>query len=178
MKKIAIALLLTASIVTPAIAADMQHMYVGARVGKAKTSIDNQPLNKDNPTGYGVFIGHMFSPSFALQGEYLRLGEVTLGIGGGNKSEGYSLSGVGFIPLGGEDFSLFGKLGYAKIESKPTGSSPGVTSKSDGVTYGFGGQFNVTPMVGIRAGWDKYKLDDSAFKGDISLVSVGAVFKF
>lgn len=176
MKKIAIALLLTASIVTPVVAADMQHMYVGARVGKANTSIDNAVLNKDNPTGYGVFIGHMFSPSFALEGEYLRLGEVTQGTAG-SKSDGYSLSGVGSFPLG-EEFTLFGKLGYAKISSKPTGSSTGGKAKSDGVTYGFGGQFNATPMVGIRAGWDKYKLDDNAFKGDISLVSVGAVFKF
>ena len=177
MKKITVALLLTASIVTPAVAADMQHMYVGARVGKADTSIDNASLNNNKPTGYGVFIGHMFSPSFALEGEYLRLGEVTLNSGGGTESDGFSLSGVGSIPLG-EEFSLFGKLGYAKIESKATGSNPSGKVKSDGVTYGFGGQYNVTPMVGVRAGWDRYKLDDSAFKGDISLVSVGAVFKF
>ena len=176
MKKITIALLLTASIVTPAIAADMQHMYVGARVGKANTSVDNITLNKDNPSGYGVFIGHMFSPSFALEGEYLKFGEVT-GTVGGRKSDGFSLSGVGSIPFG-EEFSLFGKLGYAKITSKPTGNTPGGNVKSDGVTYGFGGQYNATPMVGIRAGWDRYKLDDSSFKGKISLVSVGAVFKF
>ena len=175
MKKIANALLLTASIVTPAVAADMQHMYVGARVGKANTSIDNATLTKDDPTGYGVFIGHMFSPSFALEGEYLRLGEVTEGAGGA-KSDGYSLSGIGSIPF--EEFSLFGKLGYAKITSKPTGNNLGGKVKSDGVTYGFGGQYNATPMVGVRVGWDNYKLDDSAFKGDVSLVSVGAVFKF
>ena len=176
MKKIAIALLLTASIVTPAVAADMQKMYVGVRAGKANTSIDNAVLNKDNPTGYGVFIGHMFSPSFALEGEYLRLGEVNQG-SGGYKSDAYSLSGVGSIPLG-EEFTLFGKLGYAKVTSKPSGSNTNGKAKSDGVTYGFGGQYNVTPMVGVRAGWDKYKLDDGTFKGDVSLVSVGAVFKF
>ena len=119
----------------------------------------------------------MFSPSFAIEGEYLKLGEVTDTLGDGQKSDGFSLSGVGSIPLG-EEFSLVGKLGYAKIDSKATGSNTGGKVKSDGVTYGFGGQYNVSPMVGIRAGWDKYKLDDSAFKGDISLVSIGAVFKF
>jgi OmpA-OmpF porin, OOP family len=106
------------------------------------------------------------------------LGEIKGG-GGSAKSTGFSVSGVGSYPFN-EQFSLFGKLGYAMITSKPGGSFTGSNAKSNAVTYGLGGQYNVTPGVGVRLGWDKYKLDDSSqsFTGHVSLISVGAVFKF
>ena len=175
MKKIALVVLLSAGVAVPAVASDM---YVGVRAGKANVSLDNTVLTDDSANGYGVFGGYSFSPMFALEGEYLGFGEVTQGAGG-VKSSGLSLSGVGSFPIG-EEFSLFGKLGYAKITSKPTGTNTGANAKSSGVSYGLGGQYNVSSSVGIRAGWDKYKLDDTAqgIKGKVSLISVGGVFKF
>ena len=177
MKKIALAVLLSTLVAVPAVASDM---YVGVRAGKATTSIDNTPLTDDSATGYGVFGGYSFSPMFAVEGEYLSMGEVKDSSISGVESSGFSLSGVGSFPIG-EEFSLFGKLGYAKITSKGTGTNAGGTdAKSSGVTYGLGGQYNVNSSVGIRAGWDKYKLDDATIgiKGDVSLISVGGVFKF
>ena len=178
MKKIAIAALLSVVVVAPAVAADEPHMYAGVRVGQAKTSIDNATLTTSNPTGFGVFLGHTFSPNFGIEGEYLALGEIKGG-GGSAKSTGFSLSGVGSFPLN-EQFSLFGKLGYAMITSKFGGSAAGPDAKSKAVTYGLGGQYNFSSGVGVRLGWDKYKLDDSSqsFNGHVSLISVGAVFKF
>ena len=181
MKKIAMAVLLSASVAAPAVAADDMHMYAGARVGKANTSIDNAVLTKDNPNGWGAFLGYSFSPMFALEGEYLNFGTIEFGTDG-IKSSGLSLSGVASFPIG-EEFSLFGKLGYAKITSKPTGTATGSSLKSSGVAYGFGGQYNISPVVGIRLGWDKYKIDDTddtgyPIKGDVSLISIGGVFKF
>jgi OOP family OmpA-OmpF porin len=177
MKKIAIAALLSV-VVAPAVAADEPHMYVGVRVGQAKTSINNTVLDTANPTAFGVFLGHTFSPNFAIEGEYLVLGEVKGG-NGSAKSTGFSVSGVGSFPIN-EQFSLFGKLGYAMITSKFGGSFTGPDAKSNAVTYGLGGQFNVSPGVGVRLGWDKYKLDDSSqsLNGNVSLISAGALFKF
>lgn len=173
MKKIAIAVLLSAFVATPAVAADM---YVGARVGQAKTSIDGATLDKDSPTAYGVFVGHTFSPNFAVEAEYLSLGEIGGG-GGTAESSGFSVSGVGSFPID-EQFSLFGKLGYAMITSEFSGG--GTDSKSNALTYGLGGQYNVSPTAGIRLGWDNYKFNDTTngFEGDASLISVGGVFKF
>jgi len=173
MKKIAIAVLLSV-VAVPAVAGG----YVGVRAGQAKTNIDNAVLTKDSPTAWGVFGGYAFNSVIAVEAEYLNLGEVT-GVAGGLESRGYSLSGVGSLPFN-DQFSLFGKLGYAMISSKVNSPVPSPDADSKAVTYGFGGQFNVTPSVGVRLGWDKYNVDDSSLslKGNVSLVSVGAVFKF
>ncbi len=177
MKRIAIALLLSAATV-PAFASDV---YIGVRGGQAKTNIENNTFNNSTvtsstPTGWGVFVGHDFSRSFALEAEYLNLGEIKAGASSA-KSTGVSLSGVGSIPFG-EHFSLFGKLGFAMITGKPGGAYVGNESKSKAWTYGVGGQFNLNSSVGIRLGWDKYKFNDSGLNGDASFTSVGALFKF
>ena len=175
MKKIAVVALLSTLIVVPAVAADM---YAGVRVGQAKTSIDNVPLTTDSPTGLGVFGGYIINPNFAVEAEYLNLGEFKAGSAGG-KSSGFSVSGIGSYPIN-EQFSLFGKLGYAMITSKATGSNTSPDAKSNAVTYGLGAQYNVNPSVGVRLGWDKYKFNDTtpALNGNASLISVGGVFKF
>jgi OOP family OmpA-OmpF porin len=177
MKRIAIALLLSAATV-PAFASDM---YIGIRGGQAKTNIENNSFNNStvtssNPTGWGVFVGHEFNSNFALEGEYLNLGEIKAGTSSA-KSTGVSLSGVGSIPFN-QNFSLFGKLGYAMITGKPGGAYIGNEKKSKATTYGVGAQFNLNPSVGIRLGWDKYKFNDSGLNGDASLTSVGVLFKF
>lgn len=184
MKKIMIVALLSA-FATPAVAEDRNaadmHMYAGLRAGEAKTSIEDNSFNvgssaSSNPTGWGVFIGHMFNPNFAFEAEYLNLGEIKSGTNSA-KSTGFSLSGLAAFPMN-DQFSLFGKLGYALITGEPGGTFTGSDRKSRAVTYGFGGQFNVTPTVGVRLAWDKYKFRDSGFNGNANLVSVGGVFMF
>lgn len=175
MKKIAIAVLLSAVVAAPAVAADF---YAGVRVGQARTSIDNANLTTANPTAYGVFGGYAFTPNVAAEVEYLNLGEVKAG-GGGAKSSGGSVSVVGSYPFN-ERFSLFGKLGYARLTSKFSGGGTNPDAKSNAVTYGLGGQYNVTPSVGVRLGWDRYKFNDTTqqMNGKANLYSVGALFKF
>ena len=178
MKKIAIAALLSVVVVAPAVAADEPHMYAGVRVGQAKTSIDNTVLDTANPTAYGAFGGYAFTPNVAAEVEYLNLGEVKAG-GGGAKSSGGSVSVVGSYPFN-EQFSLFGKLGYAMLTSKFSGGATGPDAKSKAVTFGLGAQYNVTPSVGVRLGWDRYKFNDTTqgMNGNANLYSVGGVFKF
>lgn len=181
MKKIAIAVVLLSAVVAPAVAADM---YVGVRVGQANTSLENISLDSANPTGWGVFVGHDFNPNFAVEAEYLNLGEIKSG-SNSVKSTGFSVSGVGSFPIN-EQFSLFGKLGYAVITGKPGGSFTGSDANNRAVTYGLGGQFNATPAVGIRLGWDKYKFNDNTnpgfngygTNGNANLYSIGGLFKF
>jgi OmpA-OmpF porin, OOP family len=177
MKKIAIAVLLSA-VVAPAVAADN---YVGLRVGQARTNMDNGTCctagaQSANPTGWGVFVGHDFNPNFALEAEYLNLGEIKSG-DNSVKSTGFSVSGVGSFPIN-EQFSLFGKLGYAVITGKPGGPANWGDQNNRAVTYGLGGQFNVSPAVGIRLAWDRYHFNDTAWNGNANLVSIGALFKF
>jgi OmpA-OmpF porin, OOP family len=178
MKKIAIAVVLLSAVVAPAVAADN---YVGLRVGEAKTNVVNNTFgnagyDSTNPTGWGVFVGHDFNPNFALEAEYLNLGEIK-GVNGSTKSTGFSVSGVGSFPIN-EQFSLFGKLGYAVITGKPGGPANWGDQNNRAVTYGLGGQFNVSPAVGIRLAWDRYHFNDTATNGNANLVSIGALFKF
>src|SRR5665647_1705932 len=92
MKKTAIAVLLCV-VAVPAVASDM---YVGVRVGQANTSLDNITLDSSNPTGWGAFIGHDFNPNFAVEAEYLNLGEIKSG-SNSVKSTGFSVSGIGSV---------------------------------------------------------------------------------
>lgn len=177
MKNIAIALLLSAATV-PAFASDM---YIGIRGGQAKTNIENNTFNNStvtssDPTGWGFFVGHEFNKNFALEGEYLNLGEIKAGTSSA-KSTGVSLSGVGSIPFN-PNFSLFGKLGFAMITGEPGGTYVGNKKTSKAWTYGLGAQFNLNSSVGIRLGWDKYKFNDSGLNGDASFTSIGVLFNF
>jgi OOP family OmpA-OmpF porin len=181
MKKIAIAVVLLSAVVVPVVPAAASDMYVGIRVGEAKTNIDNDTFNaagfnSTNPTGWGVFVGHDFNPNFAVEAEYLNLGEIK-GSNHSLKSTGFSVSGVGSFPIN-EQFSLFGKLGYAVITGKPGGTFTGSDANNRAVTYGLGGQFNVTPAVGVRLGWDRYHFNDTALNGNANLFYVGGLFKF
>lgn len=179
MKIIAIALLL--SVATIPAFASTSNTYVGIRGGEAKTNIDNNSFNNStvtssNPTGWGVFVGYEFDSNYAIEGEYLNLGEIKAGDSTA-KSTGVSLSGVGSIPLN-QNFSLFGKLGFAMITGEPGGAYVGDKNKSQAWTYGLGAQFNFNSSVAMRLGWDKYKFNDSGLNGDASLTSIGALFKF
>lgn len=181
MKKIALAVLLSAVAAPVFAVADDMHMYAGVKAGQAKSDIEPGTLNggtasSSNPTGWGVFIGHSFNPNFAVEAEYLNLGEIKLGSNTA-KSTGFSVSGVGTLPLN-EQFSLFGKVGYATITGKPGGAYTGSDAKSEALTFGVGGQFNLSSAVGIRLGWDKYKFNDTSLSGNASLVSIGALVKF
>lgn len=49
------------------------------------------------------------------------------------------------------------------------------------LTYGFGGQFNVSPQVGIRAEWQRYtNMGDNATIGesDVDVMSLGVIVRF
>jgi OOP family OmpA-OmpF porin len=185
MKKIAIAVLMSA-VMAPAIAemGDMdKHMYVGLRAGPANTNIDNIIFGNNtnnasgNPTGWGIFVGHIVNPNFSVEAEYLNLGQIKSNTNTKN-STGLDVSLLGGYPFN-DQFSLFGKLGYAMITGKPGGTCSGCTDTKDrGLTYGFGGQFNVTPVVGIRLGWDKYRFNDNGTNGHANFYSIGGLVKF
>jgi OOP family OmpA-OmpF porin len=179
MKKIAIAALLSVVVVAPAVAADEPHMYAGLRAGPANTNIDNviNGNTSGNPTGWGIFVGHIVNPNFSVEAEYLNLGEIKSNTNS-QKSTGFDVALLGGYPFN-DQFSLFGKLGYAMITGKPGGACTGCSdSKDRGLTYGFGGQFNVTPIVGIRLGWDKYRFNDNGTNGHANFYSIGGLVKF
>lgn len=176
MKKITIAVLLSAFVAAPAFAAD-QGFYIGANVGQASTSMDNTTLTKKSDTALTVLAGYQVMKYFAVEAQYNHLGNI--GDPGGNNHSvtGYSLVAVGIYPFN-EEWSGFAKLGYASTSIAITPTD----SKKSAATYGIGGQYNINQALGVRVGYDMYSIggDAPVFNNNAKtgVVSVGVVYKF
>lgn len=166
MKKIAIVALLSAFAAAPAVAADM---YVGVKAGSVSNKVNS--IN-ESTSSFGISGGYTINPNFAVEVGYTDLGSMASGI---VTITALEFSAVGSYPIN-EQFSVFGKLGMANTAEKALG----LTGNRTAATYGLGGQFNVSPTVGVRLGWEHYGFGDGTtfFQGDSSLVSLGGVFKF
>lgn len=171
MKKIAIALLLSTYAMAPAFAADTP-FYAGINVGTGKIDLSGT----SSTTSFELLGGYTINQYFAAEAAYSDFGNHDYP-GGNMKSSAVSIKGVGAYPIN-EQFSVFAKLGIASTtwEVSPTGLGTASESKTD-LTYGIGGQFNINQQIGIRLGYDVYKLG-SSLSADEKVTSIGAVFKF
>lgn len=106
MKKIAIAVLLSAFVAAPAVAADTP-FYAGVNVGSAKIDA----ANFNSSTSFALLGGYTFNENVAAEIAYTNFGSENGG-GVGSKSSAISISGVGSFPIN-EQFSVFAKLGFA-----------------------------------------------------------------
>jgi OmpA-OmpF porin, OOP family len=165
MKRIFMAALLSVFVAMPAVAADM---YVGINVGSAKIDMPGF----DNTTSFALLGGYSFNEYFAAELAYSDFGSKDYS-GINVKSSAWSISGVLSYPFN-EQFSVFGKLGFASTTLDGTGF-PSETDSD--MTYGLGGQFNINKQFGIRLGYDVYKVG-SGVTADEKVPSIGGVFKF
>ena len=180
MNKIAIAVLLSIFISVNAAAsegvADQEGtIHAGIKLGPSDVT--------GNPIGFGVYGGYtLFGPntfknqaffsklSMAVEGEYVHLGNASsLGVS-------YSAATLGAVAAAtypiNDQFSVIVKAGMASVTSKASGCGLlcNASSTSIGVHTGAAGHFNITPKIGVRAGYDSYP--------NHSMLSVGGVFKF
>ena len=155
--------------------------YAGASIGQS-TSSDCGGSCDDKDTAYRVFGGYKFHPNIAVEGGYSPLGETS---SGNLKAEAnaWDLVGLGIFPLG-NNFSIFGKLGFYNAEIKLSGAASGKKTTTD-LTYGIGGQYDFNRNLGLRLEWQRYsgvKAPDvanvSSGDTDIDVVSVGALWRF
>lgn len=165
MKKIAIAALLSAFVAAPAIAADS---YIGASAGQNKIDVSGVKTS----TAYSLFGGYSFSEFFAGELAYVDFGSADRDAGGSVKGYAVSLDAVGSLPLG-RDYALFAKLGLAETKVEP---GVGGSQTKDDWTYGLGAQYNANRNVGVRLGYDNYRVGSDT--RDSALWSLGVLFKF
>lgn len=93
-------------------------------------------------------VGVGLSPNFAIEGE------ASVGIDDDNGTELDNEFGafvVGKLPIS-PSFDLHARVGASRIETSPFGDE-------DGLAYGAGGTFNLTPVDGIRLDWTKHDYD-------------------
>lgn len=148
----------------------------GAPAGLAITSCD------DKDTAWKGFAGYRFSRHFAAEASYINFGKysATLTFGGATGSVNADATGWGLAVLGiapvGNNFELFGKLGFMRGESQANvtvGAISGtVGSKGTELHYGVGGVYNFTPKLGLRLEWEN--VDDA----DLSMLSIGLQYRF
>lgn len=179
MKKIAIAIALSAFIAAPAVAATerVSKGYIGIAAGKNTIATDTSTSSAtwQASTATSIFGGYSFNPYVAAEAAYTNLGTAaTDPVSVEATGSVMSLSAVGTLPLG-KVFSLFGRVGYAQSKIEIAASS--FSETNSGAIYGVGGQFNVGQRVGIRVAYDKFKVG-STTPADSALVSVGALVKF
>ena len=156
--------------------------YAGASVGQSKSDCSGSSGScDDKDTAYRIFGGYKFHPNIAVEGGYSPLGETS----GGNvtaEANAWDLVGLGIFPLG-NNFSIFGKLGFYNAEVKLGGLASGKKTTTD-LTYGIGGQYDFNRNLGLRLELQRYSgVKAPDFGGtskdtDIDVVSVGALWRF
>lgn len=167
MKKLALVVLLSSFIAAPVMAAEA---YVGVTAGQNKMDFSG---SKES-TAFAIFGGYSFNEYIAAELAYTDFGSADTSFAGTSiKGNAASLAAVGSLPLG-RDFSLFAKLGYASTKVESTG---GTSETKDDLTYGVGAQYNVTRNVGLRLGYDSFKVGKTTTK-DSNMVSLSALIKF
>src|SRR3954447_23334625 len=157
--------------------------YAGASVGQSSTSdCPGGGSCDDKDTAYRIFGGYKFHPNIAVEGGYSPLGE-TSGSNVTAEANAWDIVGLGIFPLG-NNFSIFGKLGFYNAELKLGGAASGKKTTTD-LTYGIGGQYDLNRNLGLRVEWQRYsgvKAPDvaggSGGDTDIDVLSVGALWRF
>ena len=162
-KKIAaVAALIAAS--SSAFAVEPGALYAGVDAGKTK--IDDV---SGRETSVGAFVGYKFHPNFSAEFGYRRLADANFE-GVDLKADQIALSVIGAYPLG-NNFDLYGRLGYNRIEVDASARGFSSTDSTSRAVYGVGLGYAFTPAISGRIEVQKPTSDSTN-------VSAGVVFKF
>jgi OmpA-OmpF porin, OOP family len=159
--------------------------YAGISLGQSdlKDACSGVPNCDKKDTAWKIFGGYQINPMFAAELGYSDLGKASAsaaGVSASVEATAWELVGVGAFPINNQ-FSVFGKLGVYRAEVKGR-SNVGVSADNTNsdLTFGAGVRYNFTRNIGVRAEWQRYSDvgGGSVGKGDIDVLSVGAIWKF
>ena len=153
-----------ATLASSAFAAMPNTFYAGVDGGSTK--IDGFG---DREGSYGAFLGYNFHENFAAEISARRLGEWDE-FGANLKANQYAASIVGTLPLQ-NNFNVFGRLGYNRLEAKASGFGYSAKEHDDKVLYGVGVGYNFTPTISGRIEFQKPSSDSQN-------LSAGVAFAF
>lgn len=165
---------------TVAVQANEVSGYLAGSLGQS----DTKGANKD--FAYKVAVGLQANPYVALEAQYTDLGKPSdKGYLFGRYSKataetwGLGANLVGTLPL--DDFKLFAKVGYHKMETKAKLKVDGLGSFSGKgrewvPSMGVGASYAIVSELEIVAEYERYK--DVADSFDVDLASVGLRYNF
>jgi len=147
---------------------------------RPELAVPPQPSELREPAepSYQQFGGYRFTPHWSLD----------FGYAGSSQANAWTFAGSGQLPLG-RSFSLQGRLGLAVPASEISLSSAAGALSSlssmdparyrSNLLWGFGGQYEVTPNVGLRMDFNSRYGEDAAYnRARTDLWSINAVVRF
>jgi len=160
-----LAILVLAGFSTAALADNEGGLYVGAGVGQFNIEIDTVGADdfEGDDTTLKVFAGWRFNPHFAIELDYIDLGETSDTIAGINyKSEvnGFAPYVIGTLPLG--PIEVFGKLGYYFYNanfSSPAGDI--LDDSAEDLVYGVGVGLTIFEHLHARLEYEIIDVEDT-----------------
>ena len=173
MKRNSAVAMLLATFSLPAFAAD-SGFYAGGSVGQSGTSLDTVTLSKKSDTAFSLLGGYKINPNLGVEAEYVNLGKISAA-GWSADISAIAATAVVAIPIY-TDFAFYGKLGFARTSLGY--ATNGISASRTTATFGLGAQFKIDPSLGVRVGWDRYAVGDTAPSGNSDLIAVGIVYKF
>ena len=147
---------------------------------------DSKGFNTKKKVGHKVVVGLQANEFVGLEAQYTDLGKPKdKGFVDGNpakltaQTRGIGGNLVGTLPL--NDFKLFAKVGYHRMETKGKlkVDGPGSDSGKDREwvpSFGVGGAYILTPELDLVAEYERYK--DVADAYNVDFASVGIRYKF
>ena len=187
MKRLLTASILAASLASGAAFAQVGP-YVGASVGQSNYSSDSCIGQCDKTDiGFKIFGGYMFTPYIGAELDYgwygtakIAVVEQGIPINAEAKADGYSGFLVGQYPI--DNFRIFGKLGFARLNTTITANAPGVRFDNNDASFefawGIGGTYMFDKNLGVRAEYEarKYKVESES--DTLGLFSIGVQYHF
>lgn len=156
--------------------------YVGASAGMTKfglpgcvpgTSCDDADI------GFKVYAGGQFSRIFGVEVGYVDLGRLDRN-GGDVRARGVNLGLVANWPVT-EQVNVFGKIGAIYAWTRTGSPVPGVATgnRSDmNLSYGLGAQYDIDRHWAVRGDMDVYRVEFATGRDNVTLFSLGGVYKF
>lgn len=142
-------------------------LYVGGNVGQSKWKGGDFDVLDSNKVGGKAYAGFEFTPNIGME-----LGYVNFGDFGGLDADGVFLDGVAKIPFTPQWSGLLRAGLFQGKVNTTAGNDRGTSWKG-----GLGVQYNLTPNLGLRAEYERYKFD--ALGGPkADMVSAGFNYRF
>lgn len=164
-KKIVAAALIAAS--STAFAAEVPGVYAGVDLGSTKVD------NYERDEGFGAFVGYKFNETIAIEGGYHRLADTEYRYGslkGSATVDQLDVSVLGTLPLS-NGFSLFGRLGWNRLEAEADFAGFSRSEHDSNVLYGIGLGYSFSPVISGRVEVQKPA-------SDTTKVAVGIAYHF
>jgi OOP family OmpA-OmpF porin len=188
MKRLLTASVLAASLASGAAFAQVGP-YVGASVGQSNYSINCSGTCDKTDIGFKIFGGYMFTPYLGAELDYGWYGTAKINTTYQGKnpvleanSDGYSGFFIAQYPI--DNFRVFGKLGFARLNTTLDGcitGQPQCVNNNDAsfnFAWGVGGTWMFNKQVGLRAEYEARKFNYENSDQTLGFWSLGVQYHF